>query len=385
MSTLFHRIITRAHELGASDVHVEPATDGGRVRMRVRGSLREVMTLDADERLGLVNNLAAMAALDPERDQLPADGRLILPPELGGNQVRITVLPATRGLTVAIRILPPEKLGFDLAMQGFSVDHLQKLRELLRFRHGLILIGGPAGAGKTTLLYALMRELVAVERNIVSVEDPVMADLDGVCQVQVEPRRGVDFVSAIRGFLRSDPDCIAVEKLWDPDTARISLEAALTAHLVLAAMHCADAVAALERLLDMGIQPYLVAAAIVGIVVQRQVRRVCSECRESYLITRDYLDNLGIPYHAESVMVYRARKEGCEVCRYTGYHGMTGIHEVLPMSPALVPLILKGFDAGRVRTRVREMGVPSLYQDGFAKVLEGLTTIDEVLRATRQD
>lgn len=387
-ATVFGRLLQRARELGATDVHLEPLNgDSGtsRVRMRIRGSLREVMALEPAEYHALVGNLAAMAGIDPANDRLPADGRLALASELGGQQLRIALLPSTRGLAAAVRLLPAARTGFDLAMQGFAVDQLGQVRELLRHHHGFILVGGPAGAGKTTLLYAMMRELVGVERLLVSIEDPVMADLDGVCQVEVDPERGLDFPAAIRGFLRADPDCIAVEKLWDPLTARLSLEASLTAHLVLAAMHCTDAVAGIERLLDMGIQPYLVAAALVGIVVRRQVRRVCVECRESYLISRDYLENLGIACQSDSVMAWRARREGCEHCRFTGYQGSTGIHEVVPMHPSLVPMILKDFQAPRVRARVRELGMPSLYQDGFQKVLEGLTTIDEVLRATRQD
>ena len=384
-ASLFERVLARARELGASDLHVEPTPGGGRVRMRLRGALREVMALDAGELTGLVNNLAAMAALDPVHDPLPADGRLTLPPELGGNQLRITLLPCTRGLVAAVRLLPDEKVGWDLAMQGFAVADLEVLRDLLRQRHGLVLVGGPAGAGKTSLLYALMRELVSPERQLVSIEDPVMADLLGVNQVQVDPARGVTFAAAIRGFLRADPDCIAVEKLWDAETARAALEAALTAHLVLATLHCTDAAAAIGRLLEMGIQPYLVAAALLGVVVQRQVRRVCADCREPYLISRDYLQSLGIPCATDSVSVFRARREGCETCRHRGYHGQTGIHEVLPMTPELAALVLRRAEVPALRAHARASGVASLYHDGFLKVMEGSTTIDEVLRATRQD
>jgi general secretion pathway protein E len=371
---LVNALLFQAVREGASDIHVEPYERASAVRFRLDGLLHEVLAPPAPLHPTIAARVKVMAGLDVAERRLPQDGRIRLRVAGRDVDVRVSVVPTVLGERVVLRLLDRAAMQVDLADLGLSAD----FAPLLRQSHGLILVTGPTGSGKTTTLYAALRRLATGERNIMTIEDPVEYQLRGIGQIQVNPRIDLTFAAGLRAVLRQDPDVILVGEIRDRETVEIAMQAALTGHLVFATLHTNDAAGALTRLLDMGVEAFLVASSLLAVTAQRLVRRPCPGCatlgpasaEEAALLAPDVPGAL------------RHAGPGCEQCRGTGYRGRTAIHELLVVDDGVRTLVVERADAARVR---RAAGAPSLRDDGFAKVRAGLTTVAEVLRVTQDE
>ncbi|MFN8542628.1 MAG: ATPase, T2SS/T4P/T4SS family [Candidatus Binatia bacterium] len=352
---LVHALLCQAAKDGASDVHVEPHERRLVVRFRIDGILHDVLAPPARWLPAIASRIKIMARLDIAERRLPQDGRIRM--RVGGRDVdvRVSLVPTAFGERIVLRLLDRAQTLHDLATLGLAPDVAVGLERLLGLAHGIVLVTGPTGSGKTTTLYAALRRLLTGERNILTIEDPVEYQLDGVGQMQVHPRIGLTFAAGLRAVLRQDPDVILVGEIRDRETVEIAMQAALTGHLVFSTLHTNDAASAVTRLLDMGVEPYLIASSVAGIVAQRLVRRLCTACA-------------GL---------------GCPACRQTGLRGRTGIYELLRMDDALRALVMTRADATTIRRHATEAGMRPLLEDGLAKARAGVTTEAEVLRVTR--
>ncbi|MBX5477016.1 MAG: Flp pilus assembly complex ATPase component TadA [Clostridia bacterium] len=377
------RILQEAVADGASDVHIETLGDRLRVRLRLDGVLHEKGTLPADLHPQVVSRLKILAGLDISERRLPQDGRIRM--RVLGREVdmRVATMPTIHGEKVEIRILDRERGLVALDRLGFQDEALAAYRRLIARPHGLILVTGPTGSGKTTTLMASLMELNTPDRNLVTIEDPVEYELPGVNQVQVNVRAGLTFASALRAFLRQDPNVIMVGEIRDGETAEIAVRAALTGHLVLSTLHTNDAPSTPTRLQDMGVEPYLVAAALTGVVAQRLVRRLCERCREPYELPASAPERraLGIP--DGSFVAYRPRR--CSHCAGTGYRGRAPLFEVLPFDEELSSLVGRAATTAVLREAARRKGMITLREDGVRKAALGWTSLEEVARATFAD
>ncbi len=375
---LVHRLVTRAAEAGASDVHIEPYEQFVRVRFRLDGVLHTEMTYPLRLRNAVISRLKILAHLDIAERRLPQDGRITL--DVGQAQpldVRVSFLPALHGENVVLRLLDQSGLALDLPTLGFDDAGLTQLLSALERSDGMILVTGPTGSGKTTTLYSALQILNSPDVNIVTVEDPVEYNFTGITQVQVKEDIGLGFSTVLRSFLRQDPDIIMVGEIRDRDTAQIAVKAALTGHRVLSTLHTTDAVRTVTRLLDMGVEPFMVASSIRLVVAQRLVRRICGDCQQPDPVPISYLRRAGFTeVDAEGVIPLRGR--GCEVCHHTGYKGRIGLFEVLPISEDLQSLILQVPSADALKRHALREGLVSLRQNGLKKVKAGLTTLDEI-------
>ena len=381
---LINALLTQAVREGASDIHIEPFETRSVVRFRLDGVLRDIVEPQQVLHGVIVSRIKIMARLDIAEKRLPQDGRITL--RLAGRpvDVRVSTLPTGHGERVVLRLLDKQMGRLRLASLGMSEATLAILDRLIHQPHGIILVTGPTGSGKTTTLYAALSQLDAKRHNIVTVEDPIEYDLDGIGQTHVNAKIDLTFARALRAILRQDPDIIMIGEIRDLETAQIAVQASLTGHLVLATLHTNDAVGAITRLVDMGVEPFLVASSVVGIMAQRLVRTICPNCRESYTPTREELAELGLrPEQLINGIVFRGT--GCSECQTTGYKGRTGIYELMLVSDKVRQLILKNTDSNTIkRTSVAE-GMRTLRDDGADKVIEGMTTIQEVLRVTQED
>ncbi len=373
---LVHAVMADAVRRGASDIHFEPRGHDMRVRFRVDGVVFDSTTVPRHLVAGLVSRIKIMAELDIAEKRLPQDGRIGL--SVDGNYVdlRVATLPVVRGEAVVMRILDSRKLVMTLDSLGMDREARGRFAGAIAATHGAILVTGPTGSGKTTTLYAALAELNTPDRTIITVEDPVEYELEGVKQVQVNPRTGLTFASGLRAMVRADPDVIMVGEVRDAETAQISTESALTGHLVLTTLHANDAPLAASRLIDMGIEPFLVTSSVECIVAQRLVRRLC-ECKQPVKLTRVLLAENGFD-SARGMDAYEPG--GCVRCGQSGYKGRTGLYEVMPMTDSLRKLILDSAGADAVRAQAREEGMRTLHEDGLEKVREGVTSVPEVLR-----
>ena len=376
---LANALLIRAIAMRASDVHIEPQNRKVRVRVRIDGLLQEVMIVPKDLQMPLVSRIKLMAGLDIAERRAPQDGRCTLVSPQGSYDFRVSTYPSVYGETIVIRILDKNAAMIDLGRLGIGADLLATFQKRLAEPQGLILINGPTGSGKTTTLYAALHHLNQVDRNIITIEDPVEYQLDGITQGNVNPRAGITFATGLRSILRQDPDVILVGEVRDGETAQIGVEAALTGHLVLTSLHANDSMGALTRLVDMGIEPFLLGASVTCSVAQRLVRTVCPKCSEDYKPEGETLRRLGLPPDA----TYR-RGRGCEHCAKTGYRGRMGIYEVLPITSEIRRLVLAGQHGAELKATVQRMGMPTLRHDACEKVLAGETTVDEVLRVTAE-
>jgi type IV pilus assembly protein PilB len=383
---LVNSIIFQAAEDGASDVHFEPQEDALVVRFRVDGVLQEVQRIPKRMMAGVTTRLKVLAKLDIAERRKPQDGRMSLNAAAAGRMldVRVATLPTVEGESVVMRLLDKSKKAPTLEELGLSEEMRQRLSEIVQRPTGALLVTGSTGSGKSTTLYAALDQINRPEINIITVEDPVEYRLAGVNQVQINPRAGLTFAAALRSILRSDPDVVMVGEIRDGETAKISIEAALTGHLVLSTLHTNDAPSAITRLNEMGVEPFLTGAAVSAVLAQRLARRLCSHCCEMYTPTMDELVKARIPPEAaaatDGVAFYR--KKGCPRCGQTGYRGRVGIFQLLIMSEGLEQLAVAKASREEIERQAISEGCKTLWDDGIAKVAAGYTSIEELARVS---
>ena len=376
---LINEILMLAVRGRASDIHFEPFKDRMRVRLRVDGVLKTVREIPKSRIPAVVSRLKIMANLDIAEKRLPQDGRIMV--KAGGKEIdiRVSTLPTYFGERVVLRLLMKESILYSTKELGLLPEDYRKFMKLIGSPHGIILVTGPTGSGKTTTLYAALSEINREEINVITVEDPVEYQLDGISQVQVKPEIGLTFANALRSILRQDPDVIMVGEIRDTETAEIAIQSALTGHLVFSTLHTNDAPSSITRLTDMGIEPFLVASSVIGVVAQRLVRKVCPYCKELYTPTDEEKRELGLTEFNGKF----ARGRGCEHCLGTGYLGRTAIYEILTVDKEVKRLILERRDSDEIKERAVKRGMKTLKMDGAVKVAMGITTPEEVLRVAR--
>ena len=378
---LINALLTQAIKENASDIHIEPFENRLVIRYRVDGVLREV--LEPPRKLAplIVSRIKVMARLDIAEKRLPQDGRISL--KVAGHpvDVRVSSLPSGHGERIVLRLLDKQAGRLDLEQLGLSPHNFEVLDRVIHKPHGIILVTGPTGSGKTTTLYAALQRINDRSRNILTVEDPIEYFLDGIGQTQVNPKVDMSFARGLRAILRQDPDVVMVGEIRDLETAQISIQASLTGHLVLSTLHTNTAAGAITRLRDMGVEPYLLSSTLLAVLAQRLVRKLCPHCREPRPASEQECRELGVD-PAQPPVIYHA--VGCPKCSQLGYHGRTGIHEIIEVDEAMRPLIHDGMSELELERLARTRG-PSIRQDGMQKVLQGITTMEEVLRVTRED
>lgn len=374
-------VLTQALRDGASDIHIEPYADHSSIRFRLDGQLREITRPPRNLHAALVSRIKVMADLDIAEKRLPQDGRIAL--RIGGRpvDVRVSILPTGQGERAVLRLLTKDADRIDLDRLGLSAALLARMDSLIRMPHGILLVTGPTGSGKTTTLYAALSRLDRSRINIATVEDPVEYELDGISQTQVNSRIGMDFPAALRALLRQDPDVILIGEIRDRETAQIAVQASLTGHLVMATLHTNDAISAISRLQDIGVEPYLLGSSLLGVLAQRLVRRLCLECREAYPPSE--AEWASVAYGPPPETLYRA--VGCPACNHTGYRGRSGIFELFTVDTEVRRLIHDRLGEPALRTAFARQGNGSLRHDGLRWIESGITSIDEVLRAARED
>jgi type IV pilus assembly protein PilB len=380
---LVNTILLDAVRRGASDIHLDPSEASFRVRFRVDGMLHEVMTPPKRVEPAVVSRIKIMANCDIAERRLPQDGRIRLRQSDREVDFRVSILPSLFGESVTLRILDKQALRVDMTQLGFDATGLSELEKAIKSPHGMVLITGPTGAGKTTTLYSALHAVNSHDRNIVTAEDPVEYDLPGITQVQVNEEIGRTFAATLRQFMRHDPDVILVGEMRDQETAQIAVRAALTGHLVLSTLHTNSAAQTIPRLTDMGVPPFLVSSSLLLVVAQRLARKVCTECREPYEADEETLIPYGhVPLGRGRCTLYKGK--GCETCHFTGMKGRTALYEVLPVTAEIRSLILNSTFAGEIQDVAAKQGMKTLREAGLLKVLQGLTTVEEVLRVTSE-
>jgi len=372
-------IILDAIRQGASDIHIEPKEKALKVRFRIDGVLFETMSPPWQLHPAIVSRLKIMANLDIAERRLPQDGRIRAILQDRKVDLRLSTLPTANGEKVVIRILDNRSISVPLEELGFSDNALTIWKKQIEQPHGILLVTGPTGSGKTTTLYSSLRCMDGNRLNISTVEDPIEYALPAANQVQVYEKIGMTFAAALRALLRQDPDVIMLGEIRDPETARTAVQAALTGHLVLSTLHTNDAPSSITRLINIGVEPYLISAAVNAILAQRLVRRICQHCKEPYVPSDEMKEFLALQ-GLEGGQTWKGR--GCDKCRKTGYSGRLGIYELLVMDDSLRDLVTRNPDVTHLRKLCRERGLVTLRQDGFEKALKGLTTVEEVLRVT---
>ncbi len=379
-----NEVLTEAISSRATDVHFEPFEHELRVRYRVDGVLQEAVIPPEVRRFhgAIVSRLKILSNLDIAEKRLPQDGRILLRVDGREIDVRVSVIPMRHGEAVVLRLLDRSAPLLGLEQLGMSAADRESFRRILAMPYGIVLVTGPTGSGKTTTLYAALSQINDVERKIVTIEDPVEYELRGVNQIQVSNKAGLTFARGLRSILRHDPDVILVGEIRDRETAEIAVQASLTGHLVFATLHTNDAPSAVTRLVDMGIEPYLIASSLEAVVAQRLVRLICPACREE--LSRDEVARLRAQYGLEGVGTL-LRGRGCRKCRGTGYRGRTGVFEMMTIGDPVRALVLEHASAGEIRRVAQQNGMRSLWDDGLRLLLEGRTTIEEVLRVTRAE
>ena len=380
---MVNRIIESAVEAGASDIHLEPRDGGLRVRISVDGALREVESPPDRYRAAIVSRIKILARLNIAQRQLPQDGRIKMAVRGIPVDLRIATLPTVHGESVVMRILDRDSVALDFETLGISGRDLNDWLGVLERPHGLVLVTGPTGSGKTTTLYTSLMRINSPDKKVITVEDPVEYQLADIVQAEVKPQIGLDFARLLRALLRNAPDIMLVGEIRDPETAKTAIEFALTGHLVLSTVHTNSAAAAVPRLLDMGVEEYLLASTINGAAGQRLVRTLCTACREPYAATPEMILRLGLKRYSEApeILLYRAR--GCPACGGTGYLGRTSIIETLVVDDTLRRMILDRADASALQEAAVANGMRVLFDNGMEKAVAGLTSIEEVLQATR--
>ena len=374
---LINSLLSQAVSQGASDVHFEPGPREMRVRLRVDGVLHEAARVPARMVLPLISRIKIMCELDISERRLPQDGRLGLIVGGAAVDIRVVTMPTVHGETVVMRLLDRSTALIGLEQLGLEEGARARLDDAIGQAHGSVLVTGPTGSGKSTTLYAILNELNQPNRNIVTIEDPVEYQLDGITQVPVNLRSGLSFPTGLRSMMRADPDIIMVGEIRDRETAQISIEAALTGHMLFSTMHTNDAPSAITRLVEMGIEPFLVASSVRCVVAQRLTRMLCPHCRRPVTLKLDALRRAGFDADHD-IEAFEAG--GCARCNGGGFRGRIGVYEIMPVSPVIRDLTLENASSDRIAAVARAEGMRTLREDAFAKVCEGLTAIDEVMR-----
>jgi general secretion pathway protein E len=379
---IVNALITRAVESRASDIHLEPAEDQLRVRLRIDGALQPIESPPAALRAAIVSRIKIMARLDIAERRLAQDGRLRFAVRGKDVDFRVSTSPVIHGESVVMRILDRGSLVLEFDALGFAPEVLSQYLEILHRPHGIMLVTGPTGSGKTTTLYTSLVALNTNQRKILTVEDPIEYQLQGINQTQVKPQIGLTFGAALRSFLRQDPDIMMVGEIRDLETAQIAVQAALTGHMILSTLHTNDAASAVTRLLDMGVEPFLMTSTLNAVVGQRLVRRLCAQCRRPYHPSAGVMQALGLDRIAQADAVLY-EPVGCRECNQ-GYRGRTAILELLPMTDDIARLVLARAEARAINEAAVAAGMRTMHEDGMRKALAGITTPDEVLRVTRE-
>jgi type IV pilus assembly protein PilB len=382
---LVNVLLADSLQRGASDIHVEPYEKEMRIRFRIDGVLYDVMHPPMRLRDALTSRIKIMSKLDIAEKRLPQDGRIKIKLKANGRSreldFRVSTLPTLFGEKVVMRLLDKEKLMLDMTKLGFEPESLVKFQRNISKPYGMVLVTGPTGSGKTNTLYSALQSLNTPETNIMTAEDPVEFNLPGINQVQMKEQIGLNFAAALRSFLRQDPNIILVGEIRDFETAEIAIKAALTGHLVLSTLHTNDAPSTISRLMNMGIEPFLVATSVNLIQAQRLIRRICADCREEHAVPAEALIEVGFkPEEARQLKTYKGR--GCRTCNETGYKGRIGLYEVMEITDEVRELILIGASALELRKRAIEDGMISLRESGLQKIRNGVTTLEEVVRET---
>ncbi len=381
---LINLILSEAITRGASDIHMEPYEKSFRVRYRIDGILYDVMQPPAKLKAALSSRIKIMSELDIAERRLPQDGRIKLKIKNKGIDLRVSTLPTLFGEKIVMRILDKSNLNLNLTKLGFEESALKDFEVAIKSPYGMVLVTGPTGSGKTTTLYSALSTVNNVDVNIMTAEDPVEYNLDGINQVHVKDEIGLTFAAALRSFLRQDPDIVMVGEIRDFETAEIAVKAALTGHLVLSTLHTNDAPSTISRLLNMGIEPFLVSASVVVIVAQRLCRKVCEQCREEVEVPESTLTNMG--FTQDEITTFKCYKgKGCSACSETGYKGRIALYEVMPIKEDIKQMILKGESIADIKKTAIQLGMKTLRMSGLAKIREGLTSVEEILRVTFGD
>jgi len=377
---LMNQIVTGGIRDGAGDIYIEPHEHQMRVRYRVDGVCREVMKAPKNIQRQLMSRLKISSGIDIAERRVPQDGRFGV--VLDGKSVdfRVATLPTIHGELAVLRLLRKDSIMLSLKDLGFLEDNMRMLLQALSLPYGAILVTGPTGSGKSTTLYAAINETNDPKANLITVEDPVEYRLAGLSQVHVNEKAGLTFAAALRSILRQDPDKVMIGEIRDRETGTIAIEAALTGHLVLSTLHTNDAPSALTRLTEMGIEPFLTASAVTLVVAQRLARRLCPECKQSYMPDKEAFDRIGFPYEEDGALPKLFRPRGCRKCGGIGYRGRMGIHEVMPMNDKVEQLAVANASADDIKREAIIAGMHTLRDDGFAKVKLGQTSIEEILR-----
>ena len=378
---LANTILSRAVQEGVSDIHIETYENDLRIRYRVDGKLRTVMTFAKSMAPKLISRFKIMSKLNIAEKRLPQDGRIRI--KSGGKDIdlRVSTLPTVYGEKVVMRVLDRSSIRVELESLGFESSDLKKYMSAIKKPYGMILVTGPTGSGKTTTLYASLNKLNREDVNIMTVEDPVEYNIEGINQVHVKEDIGLTFASALRSFLRQDPDIIMVGEIRDSETAEIAIRAALTGHLVFSTIHTNDAPSTVMRLADMGIERYLIASSLILVLAQRLVRKICPYCKKEVYVPPSALEEIGFSKEeAKDMKVYKG--QGCDFCNDTGYKGRIALYEIMPVSEKLRRMILDGASTDEIREEAIKEGMSSLRMSGLRKIKEGITTIDEVMSVT---
>jgi type IV pilus assembly protein PilB len=382
---LVNGILIKAIKLGVSDIHIEPYEKSFRVRYRLDGVLRKAMGLPLKIRNAVISRIKIMSQLDIAERRLPQDGRIKL--QVGRKRemdFRVSVVPTLWGEKIVLRLLDKSTLQLDMKKLGFEEEQLSQFKGAIHRPYGMVLVTGPTGSGKTTTLYSALSELNQETDNILTAEDPVEFNLAGINQVQMHDDIGLNFAAALRSFLRQDPDIIMVGEIRDFETAEIAIKAALTGHMVLSTVHTNDAPSTINRLLNMGIEPFLVASATVLILAQRLARRICPSCKEEVELPTQALIDLGVPEEdVNGLKIFKGK--GCEECLDTGYKGRIALYEVMPVGDEIRELILIGASSTEIKREAMRLGMTTLRESGIMRLKQGITTTEEILRATAGD
>ena len=381
---LINLVITGAVKERASDIHIEPFEKEVRVRYRIDGVLYEKFSVPRGQQAAVTSRVKIMADLNIAEHRLPQDGRIKI--RLSGKEIdiRVSVIPVAHGERVVMRILEKGSFLFSLEHLGMEEKDRNQLDKIIQSSHGIFLVTGPTGSGKSTTLYAALQRVNSPDKNIITVEDPIEYQLEGIGQIQVAPKIGLTFAAGLRSILRQDPDIILIGEIRDMETAEMSVQASLTGHLVFSTLHTNDSAGAITRLVNMGIEPFLVTSSTIAIQAQRLVRRICDACREAYVPELETWRELGIePPAKDQQILYRA--VGCKKCSERGYRGRTGIFELLLMTPRIQEMALQGVDSNQIKREARKYGMRTLREDGAHRAMLGLTSAEEILRVTRND